>query len=58
MRQTERMVLAAAIEKIRHATGWAPRYSLEDTLRDLVQAYGLQTKSSDSHMAASPPRHA
>ena len=58
MRQTERMVLAAAIEKIRHATGWAPRYSLEDTLRDLVQAYGLQAEPSTATWQPSPPRHA
>ena len=41
---TERMVLAADIEKIRRETTWTPRLSLEDTLRDLVAAYGLQTK--------------
>jgi nucleoside-diphosphate-sugar epimerase len=44
MRSTERMLLAADIEKIRRATPWVPRMSLEDTLRDLVAAYGLQTQ--------------
>jgi UDP-glucose 4-epimerase len=44
MRATERMLLAADIERIRSATQWAPRASLEDTLKDLVAAYGLQTQ--------------
>lgn len=43
VRRTDRMVLAAGIEKIRRATSWAPRFRLEDTLRDLAEAYGLQT---------------
>ena len=42
LRQTERMLLAADIAKIRGATPWTPRRSLEDTLKDLVAAYGLQ----------------
>jgi UDP-glucose 4-epimerase len=44
LRATERMLLAADIEKIRSATPWTPRTSLEDTLKDLVAAYGLQTQ--------------
>ena len=43
-RANERMVLVADIEKIRRATGWTPRFSLEDTLTDMVAAYGLQTQ--------------
>jgi UDP-glucose 4-epimerase len=41
VRTTERMVLLADIGSIRQATGWQPRYSLDDTLRDLVAAYSL-----------------
>ncbi len=44
VRATERMVLVADMSKIRRATAWSPRVSLEDTLRDLVAAYGLQTQ--------------
>ena len=41
MRTTERMLLLASIEKIRGATRWTPKITLEDTLEDLVAAYGL-----------------
>ena len=44
-RATDRMLLVAEMEKIRRATSWMPRLSLEDSLRDLVAAYGLQTPS-------------
>jgi UDP-glucose 4-epimerase len=44
VRATERMLLAADIERIRCATQWTPRLSLEDTLKDLVAAYRLQTQ--------------
>ena len=44
VRAIERMLLAADIERIRSATQWTPRASLEDTLKDLVAAYGLQTQ--------------
>jgi UDP-glucose 4-epimerase len=44
MRATERMVLAADITRIRRATQWAPRLSLDDTLKDLIAAYGVQTQ--------------
>jgi UDP-glucose 4-epimerase len=44
MRATERMVLAADIDRIRRATRWTPRMSLEDTLKDLIAAYGLLTQ--------------
>jgi UDP-glucose 4-epimerase len=42
VRTTDRMLLAADIEKIRRHTPWTPRLALDDTLRDLVAAYGLQ----------------
>jgi UDP-glucose 4-epimerase len=44
VRATERMLLAADIGRLRRATSWTPRLTLEDTLKDLVAAYGLQTE--------------
>jgi UDP-glucose 4-epimerase len=44
VRASERMLLVADIGRIRRATQWTPRMSLEDTLKDLVAAYGLQTQ--------------
>ena len=44
LRPSERMVLAADIRKIHRETGWTPRLSLDDTLRDLVEAYRLETQ--------------
>ena len=41
MRPSERMLLVANVEKMRRATGWTPRIPLEETLLDLVDAYGL-----------------
>ena len=41
VRTNERMLLLADIGSIRKATGWQPQFSLDDTLRDLVAAYGL-----------------
>jgi UDP-glucose 4-epimerase len=46
MRGSERMLLAADIGRIRAATGWAPRLSLDDTLRDLIDAYGLRNRNA------------
>jgi UDP-glucose 4-epimerase len=46
VRRTDRMVLAANIDRIRRATSWTPRFLLEDTLRDLVEAYGLRAEHS------------
>jgi UDP-glucose 4-epimerase len=43
VRDTERMLLVADIGKITGETGWRPRLTLEDTLKDLVDAYGLET---------------
>ena len=42
MRTSERMMLVADIGRIRRATKWAPRFSLDDTLTDMVAEYGLQ----------------
>lgn len=36
------MLLAVDTARIRRATGWAPRLTLEDALSDLIVAYGLQ----------------
>ena len=46
VRATERMVLLADVGAIGRATGWAPRLSLSDTLKDLAIAYGLQMQPS------------
>ena len=48
MRPSERMLLAADIGRIRGAAGWAPRLSLEESLKDLVAAYGLHTEPSST----------
>jgi UDP-glucose 4-epimerase len=45
-RANERMVLVADIAAIRRLTGWAPALQLEDSLRELVQAYGLRIGTS------------
>ena len=42
VRATERMVLVADIERIRLAAAWTPRIPLEESLKDLVAAYGLR----------------
>jgi UDP-glucose 4-epimerase len=58
LRPVERMLLVADIGKIRRATGWAPRVTLEDSLRDLVDAYGLSDGPRDSehaHPTRTPP---
>jgi UDP-glucose 4-epimerase len=46
MRTSERMMLVADIGGIRRATGWMPRFSLDESLTDMVAAYGLQTHSA------------
>ena len=53
LRATERMLLVADIEKICRDTLWTPRISLEDSLRDLVAAYRLQTQPHSATQAAS-----
>jgi UDP-glucose 4-epimerase len=44
VRATERMLLVADIDNLRRATGWVPQLSLEDTLKDLAVAYGLNAR--------------
>jgi UDP-glucose 4-epimerase len=44
LRTSERMLLLANIDRIRLATGWQPRLTLDDTLNDLVEAYRLQRR--------------
>lgn len=44
-RPADRMCLLAGIDRIRAAAGWAPRFSLDDTLRDMAAAYGLRIGS-------------
>jgi UDP-glucose 4-epimerase len=46
VRTTERMVLALDITKVRRATQWTPRLTLDDSLVDLITAYGLQPAPS------------
>lgn len=41
VRRTERMVLLADVRRVLEVTGWKARLSLDDTLVDLVSAYGL-----------------
>lgn len=59
LRPVERMLLVADISKIRRAAGWAPRVTLEESLRDLVDAYGLGSdsarESESAHPARTPP---
>jgi UDP-glucose 4-epimerase len=45
VRASERMLLVADIARIRRETQWTPRVPFEDTLKDLVAAYRLQTQS-------------
>jgi UDP-glucose 4-epimerase len=43
LRAGERMLLVADADRITRETGWRSRLTLEDTLKDLVDAYGLET---------------
>jgi len=56
LRPVERMLLVADISKIRRATGWAPRVTLEESLRDLGDAYGLRSDSARDSESAHPTR--
>lgn len=56
LRPVERMLLVADISKIRRATGWAPRVTLEESLRDLVDAYGLRPEGARDSESAHPTR--
>jgi nucleoside-diphosphate-sugar epimerase len=54
LRRVERMLLVADISRIRAATGWAARVTLEESLRDLAEAYGLD--GARDAMNAQPTR--
>jgi UDP-glucose 4-epimerase len=56
LRPVERMLLLADISKIRRATGWAPRVTLEESLRDLGDAYGLRSEGARDSTSAQPTR--
>ena len=42
VRTSDRMMLLADTGRLRRATGWTPRFALDDTLRDMVVSYGLR----------------
>ena len=46
VRAADRMLLLADIGRIHRATGWSPRFTVDDTLRDLVSSYGLRVEAS------------
>lgn len=54
VRATERMTLVADIARIAHASGWRPRYSLDDSLRDLIDAYSLGHARTRAHTGQPP----
>lgn len=56
LRPVERMLLVADISRIRRAIGWTPRVTLEETLRDLVGAYGLRIGAASDRANAHPRR--
>lgn len=39
MRPTEPLTVRVDVNKLRYETGWRPRYSLDDTLRDTLEAW-------------------
>jgi UDP-glucose 4-epimerase len=47
MRSAERMLLVADIERIRRATQWSPRISIDATFGDLIVAYGVPANASE-----------
>ena len=56
LRPVERMLLVADSSRIRRAAGWEPRVSFDETLRDLVDAYGLGSDSGLDPDSAQPTR--
>ena len=46
VRAADRMLLLANVARIQRATGWRPRFTADDTLRDLVSSYGLRVGAS------------
>jgi UDP-glucose 4-epimerase len=56
LRPVERPLLVADTGKIRRATGWAARVTLEESLWDLVDAYGLRADGAEDPESAHPTR--
>ena len=56
LRPVERPLLVADTGKIRRATGWAARVTLEESLWDLVDAYGLRADGAEAPESAHPTR--
>lgn len=56
LRPVERMLLVSDISRIRQVTGWAPRVTFEETLRDLIDFYGLGSDSGREPDSAHPTR--
>ena len=56
LRPVERMLLVADSSRIRRAAGWTPRVTFDETLRDLVDAYGLGSDSGLDRHSAHPTR--
>jgi UDP-glucose 4-epimerase len=54
LRPVERMLLVSDIGRIRQVTGWAPRVTFEETLRDLIDFYGLGSDSGPEPDSAHP----
>jgi UDP-glucose 4-epimerase len=56
LRPVERMMLVVDIDKIRRVTGWTPRVTLEETLRDLADVYGLNADRKPDPDSVHPSR--
>jgi UDP-glucose 4-epimerase len=56
LRPVERLLLVADTGKIHRATGWAARMTLKESLRDLVDAYGLRSGGTEDPASAHPTR--
>ncbi len=59
LRPVERLLLVADTARIGRATGWAARVTLEESLRDLIDAYGLRADGAggaeSAHATRTPP---
>ena len=56
LRAVERALLVADTSRIHRATGWAARLTLKETLRDLIDAYGLRTDGASDPDSAHATR--
>jgi len=54
LRPVERMLLVSEIGRMRRVTGWTPRVTFEETLRDLIDFYGLGSDSGPNPDSAQP----